>query len=248
EPGAGSDAARLKLKAVKKGHHYILNGSKMFITNGKEADTFITFARTNDIPGSKGISAFIIDRATPGLSIGKAEKKMGIHGSSTVTLNFDQCKVEESQLLGEEGKGFKIAMANLNVGRIGIATQELGIAEETYDYTRQWVTSLPNKNQATLFKLAEMATKVEAAKLLVYRAASLIEDQKQCIKEVSAAKLFTTRTAREVTIDALQLLGYEGTREGSPLERYFRDAKVTEIYEGTSEIQKMVISKQLLTE
>lgn len=247
EPGAGSDAAQLKLKAVKQDAHYTLNGSKLFITNGLEADTFITFARTNDKAGTKGISAFIIERDMPGFSIGKKEKKMGIHGSSTVALNFDQCYVPEAQLLGKEGEGFSIAMANLNIGRIGIAAQALGIAEAAYEYARDWLKALPKKDQGKLFTLADMATKVEAAKLLVYRAATLIEEEKHCIKEVSAAKLFATKAAREISIDAIEVVGYEGCQQHSPLERYFRDAKVTEIYEGTSEIQKMVIAKQLLT-
>src|SRR5699024_3438776 len=244
EPSAGSDAAKLKLKADKQGDVYILNGSKVFITNGREADTFITFARTGEDKGAKGISAFIIEKDTPGFSIGKTEEKMGLHGTSTVTLHFDHCKVPVSQRLGEEGRGFHIAMANLNGGRIGIAAQALGIAEAAYEYTRDWARQLAEKDQGTLFTLADMATKVEAAKLMVYRAASLMEKEEKCIQEVSTAKLLATKTAREITIEAIQTVGYTATRKGSPLERCFRDAKVTEIYEGTSEIQKIVISKQ----
>lgn len=245
EPSAGSDAAKLKLKADKQGDVYILNGSKVFITNGREADTFITFARTGEDKGAKGISTFIIEKDMPGFSIGKTEEKMGLHGTSTVTLHFDHCKVPVSQRLGEEGRGFHIAMANLNGGRIGIAAQALGIAEAAYEYTRDWARQLPEKEQGTLFTLADMATKVEAAKLMVYRAASLMEKEEKCIQEVSTAKLLATKTAREITIEAIQTVGYTAIRKGSPLERYFRDAKVTEIYEGTSEIQKIVISKQL---
>src|SRR5699024_1151170 len=165
---------------------------------------------------------------------------MGLHGTSTVTLHFDHCKIPISQRLGEEGQGFHIAMANLNGGRIGIAAQALGIAEAAYEYTREWARHLPEQEQHLLFTLADMATKVEAAKLMVYRAASLMEKEKKCIREVSTAKLLATRTAREITIDAIQTVGYKAARKGSPLERYFRDAKVTEIYEGTSEIQKVV--------
>lgn len=245
EPSAGSDAAKLKLKAKRQDDVYILNGSKIFITNGKEADSFITFARTGDEKGAKGISAFIVEKNTPGFSVGKSEEKMGLHGTSTVTLHFDHCKIPVSQRLGAESQGFHIAMANLNGGRIGIAAQALGIAEAAYEYTRDWARQLPEKEQHLLFTLADMATKVEAAKLMVYRAASLMEKGEKCIREVSTAKLLATKTAREITIDAIQTIGYTASRKGSPLERYFRDAKVTEIYEGTSEIQKVVISKQL---
>ncbi len=245
EPGAGSDAARLRLTAKREGNYFILNGSKIFITNGKEADTFITFARTNDKPGPKGISAFIIERATTGLTIGKNERKMGLHGTSTVALNFDQCKVSDIQLLGEEGKGFHVAMANLNVGRIGIAAQALGIAEGALEYSIHFMKQKA-MDQAGTFTLANMATKVEAARLLVYQAASMIEQNIPCIKQVSMAKVFATKTAREVTIDAVQLLGKEGYSTRHPVERFFRDAKVTEIYEGTSEIQRIVIAKQVM--
>lgn len=246
ESHAGSDAAQLKLKARKQQDHYVLNGNKMFITNGKEADTFITFARTNDDKGSKGISAFIIDKKTEGLSVGKNENKMGIHGTSTVALNFDHCQISEQQLLGEEGKGFSIAMANLNVGRIGIAAQALGIAEAAQEYVTTFAKQTSRTDQATLFKLADMATQTEATNLLVYQAASMIEKQIPCVKEVSIAKLFATKTAREITIDAIQIMGKLGCSKDYPLERFFRDAKVTEIYEGTSEIQRIVIAKKVL--
>lgn len=252
EPHAGSDAANIKMKATKQGDYYLLNGSKIFITNGKEADTFITFARTSDLGRSKGISAFIIEKDTPGLTIGKSERKMGLHGSSTVSLSFDQCKVHQDQLLGKEGEGFAIAMANLNIGRIGIAAQALGIAEgalehaSVYAKEREQFGRPISQHQGITFKLADMATEVEAAKLLVYRAASLIERDKSCTKEVSMAKLFAAQTARKVSIEAVQILGGYGYTEDYPVERYFRDAKVTEIYEGTNEIQRMVISKNLL--
>lgn len=252
EPHAGSDAANIKTRAMKQDDYYILNGSKMFITNGKEADTFITFARTSNEGRTKGISAFIIEKNTPGLTIGKSEQKMGLHGSSTVTLNFEQCKVHQDQLLGTEGEGFSIAMANLNVGRIGIAAQALGIAEGALEHAISYAKEREQfgkpiaHHQGVSFKLADMATEVEAAKLLVYNAASLIEKEKTCIKEVSMAKLFAAQTARKVAIEAVQILGGYGYTEDYPVERFFRDAKVTEIYEGTNEIQKIVISKQLL--
>lgn len=251
EPNAGSDAAKIKTRATKKANQYIINGSKIFITNGKEADTFITFAKTSDTSGSKGISAFIIEKDTPGFTIGKNENKMGLHGTSTVALNFDQCVIHEDQLLGKEGEGFTVAMANLNKGRIGIAAQALGIAEGALNYAISYAKERVQfskpiaQQQGISFKLADMATEVEAAKLLVYRAASLIEKNESCIKEVSMAKLFAAQTARKVAIEAVQILGGYGYTEDYPVERFFRDAKVTEIYEGTNEIQKIVIAKRL---
>ena len=246
EPHAGSDAARLKMRAEFNDDHFLLNGNKMFITNGKEADTFVTFARTNNSKGAKGISAFIAEKQIPGLTVGKDERKMGLHGTSTVMLHFEQYKLHQSQMLGEEGEGFNVAMANLNAGRIGIAAQAVGIAEAAVEDVTSFTRARAVREQGVLFKLADMATKVEAAKLLVYRAASMIDKEMNCIQEVSSAKLFATGVAREVTIMAIDLAGMMGAAVTSPLERYFRDAKVTEIYEGTSEIQRMVISKQLL--
>lgn len=252
EPQAGSDAANIKLSAKQEVDHYILNGSKMFITNGKEADTFITFARTSETDGYKGISAFIVEKDNPGLQIGKSEKKMGLHGSSTVTLNFDQCKVRKDQLLGKEGEGYKIAMANLNIGRIGIAAQALGIAEGALEHAVQYAKDREqfgkpiSHNQGIAFKLADMATEVEASKLLVYQAANLIQQDQNCAKEVSMAKLYAAQTARKIAIEAVQVFGGYGYTEDYPVERYFRDAKVTEIYEGTNEIQRIVVAKNLL--
>lgn len=248
EPQAGSDAGSIKMRARKDGTDYILQGSKIFITNGLEADTFITFARLDDI----GVCAFIVEKNTPGLSIGKNEDKMGLRGTSTVTLNFDKCRISQKQLLGEEGKGFHIAMANLNVGRIGIAAQALGIAEGALDHAiayakeRKQFDKALSQHQAIAFKIADMKTKVEAAKLLVYRAAHYIQREIPCRKEVSMAKLLAARTAREVSIEAVQIFGGYGYTEDYPVERYFRDAKVTEIYEGTNEIQQIVISKNML--
>ncbi|MFC0416590.1 acyl-CoA dehydrogenase [Cytobacillus solani] len=251
EPSAGSDAGGLKSKARKDGEHYIINGSKVFITNGGEADIYIVFASTNPELGSKGISAFIVEKDTPGLVIGKDEHKMGLHGSRTLQLSFEDMRVPAENLLGEEGQGFKIAMANLDVGRIGIAAQALGIAEAALEaatgYAKERVQfGKPIAAQQGIgFKLADMATAVEAAKLLIYRAADLRQRGVKCGKEASMAKLYASRTAVEVTTDAIQVFGGYGYTEDYPVERYFRDAKITEIYEGTSEIQRIVISKQL---
>ncbi|MFG3612862.1 acyl-CoA dehydrogenase [Rummeliibacillus stabekisii] len=251
EPSAGSDAGSLKTKAVKHGDYYELNGSKVFITNGGEADVYIVFASTDPIQGTKGISAFIVDKDTPGLVIGKNEKKMGLHGSKTVQLTFEQMQVPAENLLGEEGEGFKIAMANLDVGRIGIAAQSLGIAEAALDESVRYANERVQfgkpiaANQGVSFKLADMGTAVEAARLLVYRAAHLRSLGKPCRTEASMAKLFASKTAVEVTTEAIQVFGGYGYTEDYPVERYFRDAKVTEIYEGTSEIQRMVISRSL---
>lgn len=251
EPAAGSDAGSLKTKAVLDGDDYVLNGSKVFITNGGAADTYIVFASTKPEAGSRGISAFIVEKDTPGLIIGKNEKKMGLHGSKTVQLTFENMCVPAENLLGEENKGFSIAMANLNVGRIGIAAQALGIAEAAYEYAVAYAKEREQfgkpiaHQQGVGFKLADMATQVEAAKLLVYNAADLYSKGKECNKEASMAKLFASKTAMDVTIEAIQVFGGYGYTKDYPVERLFRDAKVTEIYEGTSEIQRIVISKQL---
>ncbi|CAM3835957.1 acyl-CoA dehydrogenase [Mesobacillus zeae] len=251
EPSAGSDAGSLKTKAVKNGDYYILNGSKVFITNGGEADTYIVFASTDPEAGSRGISAFIVEKDTPGLVIGKDEHKMGLHGSRTVQLTFEDMKVPAANLLGEEGKGFKIAMGNLDVGRVGIAAQALGIAEAALEAATAYAKERHQfgrpiaAQQAVGFKLADMAANIEAAKLLVYRAADLRSRGLSCGKEASMAKLFASRTAVEAATEAIQVFGGYGYTEDYPVERFFRDAKVTEIYEGTSEIQRLVISKQL---
>ena len=252
EPSAGSDAASLKTKAVLDGDNYVMNGSKVFITNGGEADTYIVFASTKPSAGSRGISAFIVEKDTPGLIIGKNEKKMGLHGSKTVQLTFENMRVPAENLLGEENKGFSIAMANLNVGRIGIAAQALGIAEAAYEYAVAYAKEREQfgkpiaQQQGVGFKLADMATQVEAAKLLVYNAADLYSKGKECNKQASMAKLFASKAAMDVTIEAIQVFGGYGYTKDYPVERLFRDAKVTEIYEGTSEIQRIVISKQLI--
>ena len=252
EPSAGSDAGSIQTRAVLDVDHYVLNGSKIFITNGGEADVYIVFAVTNPEARTQGISAFIVERDTPGFIIGKDEKKMGLHGSRTVQLTFENMRIPASQLLGQEGQGFKIALANLDVGRIGIAAQSLGIAQvaleaaTSYAKERNQFGKPIAQQQAVGFKLADMATAVEAANLLVYRAASLRAQQLPCAKEASMAKLFASQTAMNTAIEALQIFGGYGYTKDYPVERYFRDAKVTQIYEGTSEIQRIVISKYLL--
>lgn len=253
EPSAGSDAGSLKTRAVKDGDDYVINGSKVFITNGGEADVYIVFASTELALGSRGISAFIVEKGTPGFIVGKDERKMGLHGSRTVQLTFENMRISADNLLGAEGEGFKIAMANLDVGRIGIAAQSLGIAEAALEaataYAKERVQfGKPiSAQQGVGFKLADMATAVEAAKLLVYRAADLRGKGLPCGKEASMAKLFASQTAMDTAIDAVQIFGGYGYTEDYPVERYFRDAKVTQIYEGTSEIQRIVISKSVLS-
>ncbi|MED3937066.1 acyl-CoA dehydrogenase [Priestia megaterium] len=251
EPSAGSDAASLKTKAERKGDHYLLNGSKLFITNGGEADTYIVFAKTNPERGSRGMSAFIVEKTMEGFSVGKDEHKMGLHGSRTVQLHFENMQVPVENRLGEEGEGFRIAMANLNAGRIGIAAQAVGIAEGALTAAKNYANERYQfgkpilSQQGIAFKLADMETAVESAKLLMYRAAFLYDQKLPCKKEASMAKLFASQTAINVAIDAIQVLGGYGYMKDYPVERYFRDAKVCEIYEGTSEIQRIVISSQL---
>ena len=251
EPGSGSDAASLRTRAVKRGDHYIINGSKIFITNGGEANTYIVFASTNPEAGRKGISAFIVERETPGFHIGKDERKMGLHGSRTVQLTFEDMKVSVENLLGKEGEGFKVAITNLNAGRIGIAAQALGIAEAALEKAVSYVKEQRSTGESSIseqgvdFRLADMATNVEAAKLLVYRAAFLHSRGLPCEKEASMAKLFASNIAMEVTTEAIQVFGRDGYSKDHPVERYFRDAKITQIYEGTNEIQRIVISKRL---
>lgn len=252
EPGAGSDAGNLKTKAYRDGDQYILNGSKIFITNGGEADTYIVFASTDTQAGRKGISCFIVEKGTPGFHIGKDEHKMGLLGSRTVQLSFEDAKVPKENLLGEEGSGFRIAMANLDAGRIGIAAQSLGIAEGAleaavaYSKGRVQFGKPIASLQGVGFKLADMASNVEAARLLTYQAAYLRGNGLSCGKEASMAKLFASKTAMETATEAIQVFGGYGYTKDYPAERFFRDAKICEIYEGTSEIQRIVISKHLV--
>ncbi|HIX72602.1 MAG TPA: acyl-CoA dehydrogenase [Candidatus Anaerobutyricum stercoripullorum] len=251
EPGAGTDAAMQKTTAEDKGDHWLLNGSKIFITNAGYAETFVIFAMTDKEKGNKGISAFIVEKDFPGFKVGAHEKKMGIRGSSTCELIFEDCIVPKENLLGGEemlNKGFKIAMMTLDGGRIGIGAQALGIAQSAIDecvkYTTQRVQfgKRISQFQNTQFELADMQAKVDAARLLIYRAAQAKEDHEPYSHLAAMGKLYASEAASDVTRRCLQLTGGYGYTREYPFERLMRDAKITEIYEGTSEVQKMVIS------
>ena len=261
EPGAGTDAQGQQTKAVLDGDEWVLNGSKCFITNGKEADVYVIFAVTGVVEKRgrkmKEISAFIVEKGTPGFTFGTKEKKMGIRGSSTYELIFQDCRIPKENLLGQQGKGFNIAMHTLDGGRIGIASQALGIAEGALERTVAYVKERKQFGRAigafqnTQFQLADMATKVEAAKMLVYKAARKKDEYKTNPKisysvEAAMAKLYAAEVAMEVTTKAVQLHGGYGYTREYEVERMMRDAKITEIYEGTSEVQRMVISGALL--
>ncbi len=257
EPGAGTDAQGAQTKAVLDGDEWVLNGSKCFITNGKVADVYIVIAITNVTEDKRGrkkknFSAFIVEKGSPGFSFGTKEKKMGIRGSSTYELIFEDCRIPKDNLLGPEGRGFPIAMHTLDGGRIGIAAQALGIAEGALETTIAYVKERKQfgrsiaAQQNTQFQLADMATKVEAAKHLVYKAAKAKETQKVYSVEAAMAKLYAAEVAMEVTTKAVQLHGGYGYIREYDVERMMRDAKITEIYEGTSEVQRMVISGNLL--
>ncbi len=251
EPGAGTDASGQQTKAVLEGDHYVLNGSKIFITNAGFADIFIIIAMTDKSKGTRGISAFIVEKDFPGFSVGKHEKKMGIKGSSTCELIMENCIVPKGNLLGQEGKGFGIAMKTLDGGRIGIAAQALGIGEGAIDETIKYVKERKQFNkrlsqfQNTQFELAEMKTKMDAAQLLVYRAACAKEAKEPYGHLAAMAKMFAATAASDVTRRCLQLHGGYGYTREYPIERMMRDAKITEIYEGTTEVQKMVVASYL---
>ncbi|WP_223593285.1 acyl-CoA dehydrogenase [Neobacillus bataviensis] len=252
EPGSGSDSSGMRTTAVFKGDEWILNGSKIFITNGGYADVYIVFAQTNPELKHKGIAAFIVEKGFPGFSVGKKEKKMGIRSSATTEVIFEDCRVPMENLLGQVGEGFKIAMMTLDGGRNGVAAQAVGIAQGAFDnalaYAKdrvQFGKSISSL-QAIQFKLADMSTKIEAARLLTYQAAWR-EDQGIPYGLHSAmSKLFAGDTAMEVAVEAVQVLGGYGYTREYPVERYMRDAKITQIYEGTQEIQRLVIAGNLL--
>ncbi|NTV78273.1 MAG: acyl-CoA dehydrogenase [Clostridiales bacterium] len=252
EPGAGTDAAGQQTKAVLDGDEYIINGSKIFITNGKEADIYVVFAMTDKSKGTKGITAFIIEKGTPGFTFGTKEKKMGIRGSATYELIFTDCRIPKENMLGQEGKGFGIAMTTLDGGRIGIAAQALGLAAGALETTIAYVKERKQLGrtiaqfQNTQFQIADMSMKVEAARLLVYKAAMAKDTQKKFSLEAAMAKLYASEVAMEVTTKAVQLHGGYGYTREYDVERMMRDAKITEIYEGTSEVQRMVISAAVL--
>ena len=256
EPQSGSDAGAIKSKATRDGDFYVLNGRKSWVTSGPVANYFIVFMMTDPHKKQKGVSAFLVDGNTPGLSRGKKEPKLGIRASATSELIFENCHVPADNLLGKEGEGFKIAMTVLDAGRIGIATQALGIAEAAYEAARQYAGQREafghpiGTFQGTGFKIADMKTRIEASRLLIYNAALAKEKSKttggRYSLEASMAKLFASQIAQDVTTEAVQIHGGYGYVKEFHVERLMRDAKITQIYEGTTEIQKMVISRELL--
>lgn len=252
EPGAGSDASALQTSAFLEGDHYILNGSKIFITNGSVAGSVIVMAKTDKKAGHRGISALIVEKGTEGFSLGSQEKTMGMIGSDTSELVFENCMVPKENLLADEGMGFRIAMKALDGGRIGIAAQALGIAEAALEESVKYAKEREQfgkpiaKFQAVQWMIANMSAEIEAARLLVYNAAFLKDKGVNFSKEAAMAKLYASEVAMRTTIKALQIHGGYGYIKDYPIERFFRDAKVTEIYEGTSEIQRMVIASTLL--
>jgi alkylation response protein AidB-like acyl-CoA dehydrogenase len=253
EPGSGSDAAAMKTRAVKKGNSYLLNGSKIFITHGNVADVVVVFAVTDAAAGSRGTSAFIVERHSDGFTSKKIKDKLGIRGSDTAELYFDDVVVPEENRLGAEGEGFKIALRVLDRSRPGVGAQALGIAAGALDYAAKYARERQQFGhpiadfQGIQFMLADMATQVEAARGLVYHASSLIDDGGPRVTSMSAmAKLFASDTAMRVTTDAVQILGGYGYIKEFPVERMMRDAKITQIYEGTNQIQRVVIGRHLL--
>jgi len=254
EPGSGTDAGSLRTTAVLQGDHYLLNGTKTFVTNGGIADLFVVFVSTNPELKSKGISCLLVEKGAEGFNVGAKEKKMGIKGSDTRELSFADCKIPKENLLGEENKGFRIALTLLDPSRIAVGAQSVGIAQaafhEALKYSKERVQfGQPICNfQAIGFKLADMATQIDAARLLIYRAASIHSKGMRCSREAAMAKLYASEVANRVVNEAVQIHGGYGYMKEYAVERYFRDARVTEIYEGTSEAQRIVISRDLLKE
>ncbi|MCH7818494.1 MAG: acyl-CoA dehydrogenase [Candidatus Marinimicrobia bacterium] len=250
EPQAGSDASNLACMALQDGDEYILNGVKNFVTNGSNADLIIVFAVTDKEKGSKGLTAFVVEKNSPGFSVGKIEKKLGIRSSDTVELIFEDCRIPAFNRIGEEGEGFKIALTTLDYGRVGIGAQALGIAQGAmdkaivYSQKREQFGKTINKFQAIQFKIAEMAMEIDAARLLLYRAALKQDSGEKFTKESAMAKLFASQTAMKTANQAVQIFGGYGYMREYEIERFMRDAKITEIYEGTSEIQKIVIARE----
>jgi butyryl-CoA dehydrogenase len=252
EPEAGSDAARQRSSAVLDGDHYVLNGRKTFITNGEAADTIIAFMMQDKSKGVKGITAFIIAKETPGFSVGQVYKKLGINASGAAELVFEDCRIPVGQRLGKEGEGFKIAMMTLDGGRIGIAAQAVGIGQAVlddslrYSKEREQFGKPIGSFQAISWMLADMATEIDAARLLTHRAAYVKDSGKRYSKEAAMAKLYASEAAMKAATKGIQIYGGYGYMKEFPMERYFRDAKITEIYEGTSEIQRLVIAGNVL--
>ncbi|MGF3105644.1 acyl-CoA dehydrogenase [Rossellomorea aquimaris] len=251
EPGSGSDAGGMKTTARLEGDHYVLNGSKIFITNGGIADTYIVFALTDPSQRQRGTSAFIVEKEYEGFSVGKKEKKLGIRSSPTTEIVFEDCKVPKENMLGNEGDGFKIAMMTLDGGRNGIAAQAVGIAQGALDASVEYAKEREQfgkpiaANQGISFKIADMATSIEASRLLTYQAAWLESEGLPYGKESAMSKLMAGDTAMKVTTEAVQIFGGYGYTKDYPVERYMRDAKITQIYEGTQEIQRLVISRMV---
>lgn len=251
EPHTGSDAAAITTRADRDGDHFILNGVKQFITTGKHADMAIVFAVTDKAAGKKGISCFLVPTATPGYIVARIEEKMGQHASDTVQILFENCRVPASALLGKEGEGYKIALSNLEAGRIGIAAQSVGMARAAFEaavrYAKERITfGVPIiEHQAVSFRLADMATQLDAARLMVWRAAQLKDAGKPCLQEASMAKMFASEMAEKVCSDAIQLHGGYGYVSDFPVERIYRDVRICQIYEGANDIQRLVIGRSI---
>ncbi len=252
EAGAGSDVAAMATSATRGEAGYTLNGSKIFISNGAEAEVIVVFATLDRSAGYRGVTAFIVEKGTPGFSVGRHERKLGIRASSTVELVFENCVIPEANRLGEEGAGFRIALETIDASRIGIASQAVGIAQAAFDRSLAYAKEREQfgqpiaQFQAIQWMLADMATQIDAARLLTLRAACLKDGGQSYVRESSMAKLFAAETAMSVATTAVQVHGGYGYTKNYPVERYFRDAKITEIYEGTSEMQRMTIARQLL--
>lgn len=254
EAHSGSDAAALSTRAERDGSGYRLNGTKAWVTSGGEAQLYLVLAKTDPAAGPRGVSCFLVEKGTPGMSFGRPEEKMGQHAAVTASLIFEDCYVGQEALLGPEGQGFVLAMSSLDGGRVGIAAQSVGIARAAFEAARQYASERQafgraiHEFQAIGFKLADMLTAIEAARLLTYQAAWRKDAGYRITREAAMAKLLASQTATKVTSEALQVFGGYGYTKDYPVERYFRDARVTEIYEGTSEIQRMVIHRQLYRE
>ena len=254
EPHTGSDAAAITTRADRDGDHFVLNGVKQFITTGKHAHMAIVFAVTDKTAGKKGISCFLIPTATPGFIVGRTEDKMGQHASDTVQIILENCRVPASALLGKEGEGYKIALSNLEAGRIGIAAQSIGMARAAFEaavrYAKERVTfGVPIiEHQAVNFRLADMNTLLDAARLMVWRAAQLKDAGKPCLKEASMAKMFASEAAEKIASDAIQIHGGVGYTSDFPVERIYRDVRISQIYEGANDIQRLVIGRSIATE
>jgi alkylation response protein AidB-like acyl-CoA dehydrogenase len=253
ESGAGSDAASLRLRAERDGDTWVLNGAKAWITSGNQADTFLVMARTGGA-GARGVSCFVVEKGTPGLSTGRPEEKMGLHAAHTTTVTFDGVRVPAENMVGEEGQGLVVALASLDSGRVGIAMQALGIARAAMEHAARYACEREQfgkklrEFEGVSFKVARMAARIESARLVALKAAWLGEEGRPFGKEASIAKLLASEAAVDVTRDAIQIFGGNGYSREYPVERLYRDAKVTEIYEGTSEIQQLVISRAVFAE